>query len=329
MPRLGFDLRQLEVVRAVVAAGSLTEAARQLGLTQSAVSHVLTALEKEFGVSLVDRTIRPVQATPAGRLLLDRSETLLADAAELDVSLRRLSANATPTLRISMVASLTTTIGPQFVRQLGTSFRRCSLFANLRGISEQQFHSREIDILVGVDLLRETDAIFTIPLLIEPFVLLLPETWDKPIRSFADLEGLSFIRHTQRTSAGRQIEQAIRQRRLNFPREFESDTADTIATMVAAGLGWSITTPLMALQVRERLVGTRLAPLPAITLRRKVDLYARKSELGTIPQEVAHLLHQLLRIEALPAMLQLAPWAGDQIHLFAEARRWPSPQPIS
>ncbi|MGO4737149.1 LysR family transcriptional regulator [Bosea sp. 2KB_26] len=320
MRKLGFDLRQLEIFRAAVSAGTLTEAGRMLGLTQSAVSQVIASLEKEFEVSLIDRSIRPVQVTTAGRMLLERAEALLTEATELDINLRRMSRNATPTLRISMVASLTTVVGPQFVRELGHSFKRCSLFANLRGVSEQQFRSREIDILIGVDLLRETDVALTIPLLIEPFALLLPEAWDKPVASLADLQGLSFIRHTQRTSAGRQIEQAIRQRRLDFPREFESDTADTIATMVSAGLGWTITTPLIALQTRERLRGTRLVALPAMKLRRRVDLYARKSELGTIPQEVAQLLCKLLRTQALPLLRDMAPWMGDQFHLFEQEK---------
>src|SRR5262249_861858 len=146
--------------------------------------------------------------------------------------------------------------------ELAQSFKRCALFANLRGVSEQQFHRREIDILIGVDLLKDSEGTVTIPLLIEPFSLLLPDRWGKPVKPLADRQGLIFIRHSQRTSAGRQIEQAIRQRRMDFPREFESDTADTIATMVSAGLGWSITTPLIALQTKERLRGTRLEPLP-------------------------------------------------------------------
>jgi DNA-binding transcriptional LysR family regulator len=319
--KLGFDLWQLEVFRTVVATGSLTKGARQVGLTQSAASQVVATLEKNMGIALLDRDIRPVQATTAGRLLLEKAHDLLEQAHQLETAVRSTAHYAIPVLRIAMVASLTTTLGPDFVRELGKSVKRCALFANLRGVSEQQFHAREIDILIGVDLLKEVDAVITIPLLIEPYALALPAQWDIDVRSLADLKGRNFIRHTHRTSAGRQVEHVIRQLRLEFPREFESDTADTIATMVSAGLGWSITTPLMALQTKERMTGARLLPLPGIKMRRRVDLYSRKSELGSIPRDVAYVLQVLLRDQIAPSLHAIAPWMmGDQLHVFEQAR---------
>src|SRR6202012_3689257 len=119
-----------------------------------------------------------------------------------------------------------------------------------------------------------------IPLFIEPFILALPEAWQLDVRSFDDLKGRKFLRHTLRTSAGHQIEQMLRHRRIDFPKEFESETVDTIATMMSAGVGWSITSPLMALQSKERLHGVKLLPLPGNPLRRRIDLYCRKAELG-------------------------------------------------
>jgi DNA-binding transcriptional LysR family regulator len=316
--KLGFDLWQLEVFRTVVGTGSLTKCARQVGLTQSAVSQVVANVERAMGTPLLDRDTRPVRATPAGRLLVEKAHDILEMARELEVSVRSTSHHAVPALRIAMIASLTTTLGPDFVRELGKSVKRCALFANLRGVSEQQFHAREIDILIGVDLLEEMEAGVTIPLLIEPYALALPAAWDVEVRSLADLKGRTFIRHTHRTSAGRQVEQAIRRLRLDFPREFESDTADTIATMVSAGLGWSITTPLMALQTKERMAGVRLLPLPGLRLRRRIDLHARRAELGSLPQAVARVLQRLLRDGIAPELHAVAPWMGDQLHIYDE-----------
>jgi len=318
--KLEFDLWQLEVFRTVVAAGSLTKGARQVGLTQSAVSQVVANLEKAMGVALLDREMRPVQATPAGRLLVEKAHGLLEQARQLERAVRSTSHHAIPVLRIAMVASLTTTLGADFVRELSKSVKRCTLFANLPGVGEQQFQAREVDLLIGVDLLKEGEATMTIPLLIEPYILALPTEWKLDVRSLADLKGRNFIRHTHRTSAGRQVEHLIRQLRLEFPREFESDAADTIATMVSAGLGWSITTPLMALQTRERMAGIRLLGLPGVAARRRIDLYARKSELGSIPQEVAYVLHVLLRDRIAPSLRAIAPWMGDQLHVFDQQR---------
>ena len=53
----------------VVALGSYAEAARQLGVTRSAVSKAVMELEQLLGARLLDRTTRRVGPTEAGRVL--------------------------------------------------------------------------------------------------------------------------------------------------------------------------------------------------------------------------------------------------------------------
>ena len=152
---LAFDLRQLAVYCSVVETGSMTRGARQLGLTQSAASQLVAALEKAMGVPLIDRDTRPVRATMAGRLLAERGQELLRQAHELDTAVRLNARDAIPALRIAMIDSLSTTLGPDFIRELRKSFPRCALIANPRELSEQQFNARQIDMIVGVDFLQE------------------------------------------------------------------------------------------------------------------------------------------------------------------------------
>ncbi len=65
------DLRQLRYFQAVAHAGRISEAARQLGLSQPALSIALRKLEEEIGVVLFDRDHRGVHLTASGRELLD------------------------------------------------------------------------------------------------------------------------------------------------------------------------------------------------------------------------------------------------------------------
>jgi DNA-binding transcriptional LysR family regulator len=69
------EVRELSALLSVVRCGSFTEAARQLGFTQSAVSQQVAALEAELGQPLVLR--RPVRATPAGRRLAEHAAHVL------------------------------------------------------------------------------------------------------------------------------------------------------------------------------------------------------------------------------------------------------------
>ncbi|WLS78580.1 LysR substrate-binding domain-containing protein [Erwinia pyri] len=60
------DLKQYAVFAEVVASGSMSAAARRLNLTPSAVSQIISTLERQFGVSLLHRSTRKLVLTDAG-----------------------------------------------------------------------------------------------------------------------------------------------------------------------------------------------------------------------------------------------------------------------
>ena len=84
------ELKHLRTLKALRQSGSLVAAARQLHLTQSALSHQLKALEDWFGVPLVIRKSRPLTFTPAGRRLLDLADQILPQVAAAERDLARL-----------------------------------------------------------------------------------------------------------------------------------------------------------------------------------------------------------------------------------------------
>jgi DNA-binding transcriptional LysR family regulator len=73
------DSRKLLAFATLARAYSFTQAARELSLTQSAVSHAIKALEKDLGVRLFERMGRKVTITPAGQQLLQHTEVILAE----------------------------------------------------------------------------------------------------------------------------------------------------------------------------------------------------------------------------------------------------------
>ena len=101
------NTHRLKILREVAARGTITGAASALHLTGPAVSHQIGTLERELGVSLLERTPRSVRLTEAGRLLVRRAEAILAECeaavAEVeaytnDISgLVRVSLNEVPT----------------------------------------------------------------------------------------------------------------------------------------------------------------------------------------------------------------------------------------
>ena len=74
------SLVKYEIVNKVAEVHSFTKAADQLGLTQSAISHAISSLEKEFGFALIHRSRNGVKLTEEGKsMLISMRRVLLAD----------------------------------------------------------------------------------------------------------------------------------------------------------------------------------------------------------------------------------------------------------
>lgn len=76
------ELRQLEYFAAVVRHGHFGRAAQEVYVTQSALSQQISRLEDELGLTLLVRSAKGVELTPAGVELLDHAEAILGQVAE-------------------------------------------------------------------------------------------------------------------------------------------------------------------------------------------------------------------------------------------------------
>ena len=77
MPRIDFDLRQLEIFSKVVELRSFSKAANAVFLAQASVSERIANLEKAIGTKLIDRLGRQILPTRAGELLYKHAVLLL------------------------------------------------------------------------------------------------------------------------------------------------------------------------------------------------------------------------------------------------------------
>jgi len=95
-------VRHLESFLVLDEAGTLTEAAARLHMTQSAMSHWLAELERVAGTPLVVRG-RKVQLTPAGHLLRRLALTVLGDVARTGREMHAVAAGRVPRLNVGSV----------------------------------------------------------------------------------------------------------------------------------------------------------------------------------------------------------------------------------
>ena len=72
-----------------------------LSYTQSSVSEAVATLERELGVTLLDRSSRPVRLTPSGEIALAHADALIAEAAAIETDLRALTTGDVGRLRLA------------------------------------------------------------------------------------------------------------------------------------------------------------------------------------------------------------------------------------
>jgi DNA-binding transcriptional LysR family regulator len=107
------DVRRLGVLQAVVETGSITEAARALGYTPSAVSQAIAALEKETHISLFEKAGRGIRPTQAGLLLCEHARAIAARIEQAETALEAMRAGRAGRLRLSAFATAGASLVPE------------------------------------------------------------------------------------------------------------------------------------------------------------------------------------------------------------------------
>lgn len=85
----------------IVEKGSLVAAGREIGLSSTTVSERLVALEKHFGVVLLNRTTRAISLTDEGRALVDGAKNVLSEVDDLEARIRRGAQTLSGPIKIS------------------------------------------------------------------------------------------------------------------------------------------------------------------------------------------------------------------------------------
>jgi DNA-binding transcriptional LysR family regulator len=98
-------LTGMAVFARVIDAGSFTAAAAQLGMSKSAVSKAIAALEDRLGARLLNRTTRRLALTEVGRAFYERCARIVAEAEEAELAVTHLQLTPRGTLRVNAPVS--------------------------------------------------------------------------------------------------------------------------------------------------------------------------------------------------------------------------------
>lgn len=298
----------------VIEAQSMTVAAQRLGMTQSAVSQTINSLEQKLGATLIDRSVRPLSMTMAGRVLYEKTLQILDNARTIPQSVRDADRRSIPHLRLGLVDSFSETVGTHLLRAHVDIAWGWSLWSGLSMMHEDALRSRAVDIIVTASEMGVSEDFERHKIMSEPFIIAVPRKANWSASSVVDLASAHpMIRFSSRSIIGQQIEQYIRRRRIDAPHRFEFDSSKDLIAMVAAGMGWALLTPLCMLQAMNYIEGVQLLPLSQPGLRRRLTMINRHNELGQAPQKLYESSISILRDDCMPKIFSHAPWVAEQI----------------
>ncbi|WP_010631773.1 LysR family transcriptional regulator [Sporolactobacillus vineae] len=116
------SLIQYEIFARVAELNSFTQAAEQLGLTQSAVSHAVNNLEKTFGFRLINRNRAGIRLTAEGEQLLPSIHHLLQDDEKIHQEASAILGVTRGSLRIGVFTSISKHLLPQIIQTMEQNY---------------------------------------------------------------------------------------------------------------------------------------------------------------------------------------------------------------
>jgi molybdate transport repressor ModE-like protein len=279
MTSAGLDVDRLRLLREVGLRGSIAGAARAVGLTASAVSQQLAALEREAGTSLIDRSPRGVVLTGAGQLLAARAGELLDVLHAARADLERLTGSVGGRVAIATVASAAAT----FVSTAVTALRDTHPAVDVRVVAAEPAQSLDLLAAGDVDLavLDEYDGVpLALPdpcvatdLAVEPLVVVV-RRGTRRVRRLAALADADWVMPPEDAACGRAVRSACRAAGFEPRVRWSTDDMLLLTRAVADGHGVAVLPRRSVAGDAERVDVTVLRDPP---LSRRLVAVARAS----------------------------------------------------
>ncbi len=257
------DSRQLRAFASLARTGSFTLAAKELHLTQSAISHSMKALEREMGCRLLDKLGRRVVLTEAGEALLVHVERILAEMALARAELGQLGKWGQSRLRLGASATACAHILPTVLREFRESFPQCAVSIEPGDTPEMiaALRDRRIELAVNLEPHRDEPLAFR-PLFTDELVFVLSPAhpWARAGRVLReDIARQHYILYGRRSYTSEMIEAYFRAEDIVLYSAMDLGSMEAIKELVKLGLGLSILAPWTC---RKELEEGSLVALP-------------------------------------------------------------------
>jgi LysR family transcriptional regulator, transcriptional activator of the cysJI operon len=269
----------IKVFRDIANSKSISRGAGLNGISQSAASQQIQELERRLGLTLLDRSMRPLALTPAGKLFYDLCRDVLRREEEFHVKLENLKGSVEGTVQVASIYSIGLSEMSRLQEQFASRFPNAQLHVDY--LRPDKVYEAVLTDHADVGLVSYpvgTKDLAVIPWREEEMTVAVPPSHPlarKPVLLPADLDGLDFIGFDEDLSIRRELDRFFREQGIEMRLAMQFDNIQMIKEAVALGSGISI---LPARTMQAEIAQGRLVsiPLHAPELVRPVGIVHRK-----------------------------------------------------
>ena len=302
--RLGrrLRIRDLHILAAAVKCGSMAKAARQLAMTQPAVSGAIANLEHVLSVRLLDRNPKGIEPTFYAEALLKRASRVFD---ELTQSARDIEFLADPTageIKIGCAESFMAGLLPAIIEKLSRAHPKIVVHVDYAEHATTEFRElrdRSVDLIIGrISEPARYDDLNIEPLYEEKYYVVASahSTWARRRKvKLADLVYERWIHMPPNVIISTLIEQAFRRYHLEVPQATVASLSLHLRTHLVANAGFLTIMPNTMLQPSAKRWELKALPID-------LGIHARNVSILTLKHRtlspVAHVFMQHARAAA-------------------------------
>ncbi len=289
-------LESLQVFCDVARLRSFSLAAETNGLTQSAVSQIVSQLEKRLRAPLVDRSTRPLQLTGPGQQFHEGCKAILAQYQELEASVRSTQAEVAGNVTVAAIYSVGLGDLSEQVDRFQSDLPNARVHVDY--LHPDRVYERVLEGTADIGLVsfpRTSSKLAALPWREEPMVL--TTTPGHPLGrkatvKVARLAGERYVHFDRHLMIRKYVDRFLREREVTVDVVAEFDNIENIKQAVAEGAGVALLPePTLRRELKARTL--KAMPLAGASLHRPLGIiYRRRTELSAVTRRFVELLRR-------------------------------------
>jgi len=291
------ELRHLEYFMVLCEELHFTRASEKLGISQPTLSHQIKALENEVGINLFDRRGKKISLTEAGSVLRNQCGKIMSNVKSTYEQINELKYFGKSNLIVGTLSGEINYLVAQTLSEFHKMFPNINIKLIVSDGGIQDVLHNKLDMVI-TDLPFDEDQVRTVPLYKEEFYLVVPKNHELAERDKIDLEEIGKYRLIiclQNHHCRQIIDKAFQSLGINLTPIIESNTIESILSLVRDGVGFSILSKTLLSLYKEENIHRLLIVNPNL-YRRIGIVYHKDKHLGHSGSRIINLLQEQVKL---------------------------------